>query len=214
MTTIPTAAASANIAGVFGTHQVEQRRSQRWRRSPRAPASRMRSSLSASVGSCSAMRIESHPPASVDSVSGSPRRERDVLSGKSEVVKRVERAEARRHGVVGEEQQRPDHRQRAALVLGGGVDAAPVGIDSADLGVGPADREDQHAHRQDEPEAGSPGKEEGEAQHVKPAGAPVAEEQPAACFQPTFRGRSPARRLSAAGFGPLSVVCIRRVSRD
>src|SRR5690242_7510974 len=109
---------------------------------------------------------------------------RDVLLADAEVVEAVEGAEGGGDGVVGEEEERADDAQELGALPGGGVDAAAVGIEAADLGVCPGDGEDEDAHRADEPEAGAAGDEEGEAEDVEAAGAPVAEEESAG-LEPT-----------------------------
>ena len=92
------------------------------------------SSLSASVasGACDCRRSELGRRRRCP-LTAARCRQRDVLERQAEVVERIERAEACRDGVVGEEQQGADDGEGAALVLGGGVDAAAVGIDPADL---------------------------------------------------------------------------------
>ena len=63
---------------------------------------------------------------------------------------------------------------------------------------------------QDQPEAGSPGEEERQAQHVKPAGSPVAEQQPGGLFPAdvarSFTGKQRQRGRLAAPV--LDAVCI------
>src|SRR2546421_5857730 len=92
-------------------------------------------------------------------------------------MERIDRAEARGDGVIGEEQERADDAEQTAALLGGGVDAAAVRVDAADLRVRPADREDQQAHAGDQPEAASPSDEERQTEHVEAAGPPVPEQQ-------------------------------------
>src|SRR5947207_1935598 len=100
------------------------------------------------------------------------------LMTEAEIVEGIDGTEGGGDGVIGKEEQRADHGENLRAGFGGGVDAAAVGVDSADVGIGPANAEDQQAHRGDEPHAGSPGNEEGEAQDVKSGSAPIAKEKP------------------------------------